>query len=478
MTPNTLPPLKTQLFINNEYIDAKSKEVFSVYNPADESLVTDAVQVAGPEDVDAAVDGALKAFKSGPWRNYTAAQRAECMLKLADLIEEHAAELQKLETVAMGVPEALGPFVIKGAIDAWRYYAGWAGKIPGQTFPSENGGPFKIVTYEPLGVCAGISPWNGSHQMLAWKIAPAVAAGNTVIFKSSEKSPLGTAAMGELIKKAGFPPGVIQLLAGAGPTGALLARHMQIAKVSFTGSVGTGKKIHEMAIASNMKRCTLELGGKSPAIIFNDADIDNAVNFCTSGVVTNSGQVCIASSRILVQREIASKFIEALTASFRNMSGTIGPLADRGQYERVMSFIEAGKKEAELAAGGRRLGDKGYFVEPTLFVNPGLDASIYQQEIFGPVGTVRTFDTEEEAIQLANDTLFGLSATLYTASISRALRVASALESGTVGVNTFFYPDNQIPFGGWKESGMGRECGLEGIMAYVQSKSIHINMKL
>ncbi|KAF4311521.1 aldehyde dehydrogenase [Botryosphaeria dothidea] len=441
MAPSDLPLLRTQLFINNEYVDAKHKETISIYNPADETLVASAVQVAGPEDIDVAVDGALKAFKSGPWRSFTSAQRAECMNKLADLIEEHAEELHRLETVAMGALPALRSITLKITADSWRYYAGWAGKIAGQTFPSENGGPFRIVTYEPT---------------FAWKAGPALAAGNTVVFKSSEKSPLGLAAMGELIKKAGFPPGVIQLVSGGGATGALLAQHMKVAKVSFTGSVATGKKIQEMALKSNMKRCTLELGGKSPAIVFNDADIENAVNL------------------IFVQKEIAPKFIEALTASFHKASGTIGPLADRSQYDRVMSFIEAGKKEAELAAGGSRVGGKGYFVEPTLFVNPGLDASIYKQEIFGPVGTVCTFETEEEVIEEANNTLFGLSATLYTASISRALRVASALESGTVGVNTFFFPEVQAPFGGWKESGLGRELGREGIMHYLESKTIQV----
>ncbi|KAH7088693.1 aldehyde dehydrogenase [Paraphoma chrysanthemicola] len=477
MATSNLALFKAKLFINNEYVDAKSPEKISVYNPADETLVTSEFPVAGPEDVDAAVDGARKAFKSGPWKDFTPSQRAACIMKLADLIEENGEELFKLETVAMGAPSYMAPFITKMSTEAWRYYAGWADKIPGQTFRSEGGKPFTFVTYEPIGVCAGIAPWNASLTTFAWKAGPALAAGNTVVFKSSEKAPLGLAAMGDLIKRAGFPPGVVQILSGPGSTGALLAQHMNVSKISFTGSVATGKKVQEMALKSNMKRVTLELGGKSPAIVFNDADIENAVKYCASGLLVNTGQACIASSRTLVQKDIAPKFIEALTTAFSQTQG-LGPLADRSQFERVMSFIETGKKEASLATGGARVGDKGYYVAPTLFVDPGLDAKIYKEEIFGPVGTVRTFSTEEEVVELANDTLYGLSATVFTSSISRALRVAGKLESGTVGVNTSFMPSIEVPFGGWKESGLGRELGRDGLSAYLETKTVQINMQV
>ncbi|KAJ8118933.1 hypothetical protein OPT61_g179 [Boeremia exigua] len=425
MSSSTLALFKTKLFINNEYVDSESSERISVYNPADETLVASELPVAGPNDVDAAVDGARKAFKSGPWKDFTASQRA---------------------SLAMGVPSYMCPFIMKMTSDAWRYYAGWADKIPGQTFRSEGGKPFTFVTYEPLGVCAGIAPWNASHSTFAWKAGPTLAAGNTVVFKSSEKAPLGLAAMGELIKQAGFPPGVIQILSGPGSTGALLAQHMKVAKISFTGSVTTGKKLQELALKSNMKCVTLELGGKSPAIVFQDADIENAVKFCTSGLLINTGQVCIASSRTLVHEDVAPKFIEALKTAFSETKG-LGPLADRSQFERVMSFIETGKKEAKLVT----------------------------EEIFGPVGTVRTFSTEDEVVELANDTMFGLSASIFTSSISR---VAGKLESGTVGVNTSFMPSIEAPFGGWKESGLGRELGRDGLSAYLETKTVQINMQV
>ncbi|EKG11551.1 hypothetical protein MPH_11044 [Macrophomina phaseolina MS6] len=399
------------------------------------------------------------------------------MLKLADLIEENAAQLARLEGAAIGQPQAVGEVLVASCASAFRYYAGWADKISGETYPADDG-VYKLVRYEPLGVCAGIGSWNSSHMTFAWKAAPALAAGNTVVYKSSEKSPLGLAALGPFIKRAGFPPGVIQILCGDGSTGELLAAHMKVAKVSFTGSRAVGRMVQDAANRSNMKRCTLELGGKSPAIVFEDAPFDDAVNGCSSGILLNSGQVCAATSRIYVQSGIADKFISALKASFQAVAPTIGPLADRTQFERVVKLIEAGKKEAELVTGG--VGDsiaesgKELFVEPTLFANPQPGAAILRQEIFGPVATINVFDTEEEAVKLANDTEFGLSAAIYTESMARAIRVSSALEAGTVGVNAPFFPSVQTAFGGYKQSGQGRELGLSGILAYLQVKSIHI----
>ncbi|KAL1637160.1 hypothetical protein SLS56_000818 [Neofusicoccum ribis] len=487
MSSNGAPSsFKTQLFINNEYVDAKSGESFPLHNPADESVLHSNVPIAGQADVDAAVAGAQAAFKTGPWRGYSGKQRAAVMHKFAALVEARADELGRLETLAMGQPAGVSGLVVRWGVDTWRYYAGWADKIAGQTFPDEDG-TYRIVRYEPIGVCAGVGAWNASPSTFAWKCAPALAAGNTVIYKGSEKSPLGVLALGELVKEAGFPPGVIQLLSGPGSTGALLAAHAGVAKISFTGSAATGRKIQEAATRSNMKRVTLELGGKSPAIVFDDADLDNAVAHCSLGFLLNSGQVCIAASRTFVHEPVAAAFTAALKAAFEATADAmrdpakatdpmqaLGPLADRAQFDRVMGFIERGRAEAELLTGGGRVGEKGLFVEPTIFVNPKEGAEVYREEVFGPVSTVRTFKTEEEAVALANDTTYGLSATLYTQSISRALRVSAQLETGTVGVNSSFSPNPQTPFGGVKQSGQGRELGYQGLLAYLDTKTIHI----
>lgn len=340
------------------------------------------------------------------------------------------------------------------------------------------------------GVCSGICAWNVSHSLAAWKMAPALATGNTFILKSSEKSPLGLAAYGELVKEAGFPPGVINIVAGGGAVGAMLASHMKIQKIAFTGSAPAGRAVQIAATRSNMKRCTLELGGKSPALIFDDADIENAVTHCSTSFLRNSGQICHASSRIFVHEGIASEFIKKLKVAYEDAttkmgdpaeaSTLFGPLADMKQFERVMGFLQEGKNEAglEVVVGGERMGDKGAFVKPTILLNPSLTSRLYTDEIFGPVVTIKTFKDEEEALKLANGTRYGLGSTLYTSDIARALRVASKIEAGCVGINSAFAASPQTPFGGFKESGYGKESGVEGLKAYLQPKSIHINMTL
>jgi len=320
-------------------------------------------------------------------------------------------------------------------------------------------------------------------------MAPAVAAGNTFVFKSSEKSPLGAALYGELVKEAGFPPGVINILTGSGPVGAMLASHMQIAKIAFTGSAPAGRAVLTAAAKSNMKHVSLELGGKSPALIFEDCDIDNAVLHNADSFLRNSGQICFAASRVLVQETIAPKFIEAVKAAFENAAKKMGdasledtafgPLADKKQFDRVMSFLQDGKAEGiQVLVGGERKGDKGQFVLPTVLLNPDLKSKVYTDEIFGPVISLRTFKTEEEAIELANDTTYGLGSTIYTSDIARALRVAGKIEAGTVGINSAFMTSAQTPFGGVKQSGIGRESGEEGLKHYLQPKTIHINMNV
>lgn len=415
------------------------------------------------------------------------------MLKLADLIDAHAARLARLESLAMGQPLSLATAVVGQTASYFRYYAGFADKIPGQVFPDDHGaedgggGVYKIVQCSPLGVCAGIASWNFSFLYVGWKIAPAIAAGNTFVFKASEKSPLGILALGELIVQAGFPPGVVNFVSGGAITGHLLASHMKIAKVAFTGSVATGRKVQVAAAKSNLKKVSLELGGKSAALVFDDADLDTALTANSQAFLLNSGQVCAALSRVLVQESIASAFIDGLKARFQALSNTLGdpldaqtflgPVAERAQFERVMSFLDEGKKtNLDFAVGGDRSSrhERGFFVEPTLVVDPPVTSRLYTEEIFGPVLVVKTFRTEEEAIALANDTAYGLAAAVYTTNISRALHVSKRLEAGAVGVNMVFQPTPQLPFGGVKQSGYGREAGEEGIREYLETKSITI----
>lgn len=412
------------------------------------------------------------------------------MLKFADLLEANVDRLANLESIAMGQPVSLAKRMILGPVALWRYYAGYAGKVAGESYPPDGeDGLYKIVQYEPLGVCAGICAWNGSHVLAAWKLAPAMAAGNTFVLKSSEKSPIALAQYGDLLNEAGFPPGVINIVTGDGKVGALLASHMQIAKIAFTGSATAGRAVQIAAAKSNLKRVTLELGGKSPALIFDDADIENAVLHSSESFLRNSGQICFAASRVLVQEGIAPDFIKAVKVAFEKaaekmgdpaaMETLFGPLADKKQYDRVMEFLTSAKEEGvQILTGGDRKGDKGTFVQPTVLLNPDLKSRVYTDEIFGPVISVRTFKTEEEAVQLANDTQYGLGSTVYTSDIGRALRVASALEAGTVSINTVHATSPQTPFGGFKQSGYGRESGVEGIKNYLQAKTIHVNMKL
>ncbi|KUJ08169.1 putative aldehyde dehydrogenase [Mollisia scopiformis] len=480
---------QTKLFINNEYADAKSADTLSLTNPFDGSTIPAAVQIAGAEDIALAVAAAQSAFKTGPWSTFTGAQRAACMHKFADLIVENAKELADLDALCMGAPIASNAgFIIPEAAAVFRYYAGWADKIEGESFAADDG-TYKIVRHEPLGVCAGIAPWNAPILYVGWKIAPAVAAGNTFIFKASEKSPLSALYLGKLVVEAGFPPGVIQFVSGAAQTGALLASNMIISKISFTGSTFVGKIIQKLALESNMKRVTLELGGKSPAIVFADADIPNAVGSAADGFLFNNGQVCVAGSRLLVQEDVAPAFIEAVKGRFEAINSSLGndprvstthygPMADEAHFKRVMSYIELGKQHAEPVVGGKQKGDKGYFIEPTLFVNPDKDGKVFNEEIFGPVLSVVTFKTEDEVIELANDTKTGLSATIYTSDLNRALRVSAKIESGNVSINAPHFPVHTVPFGGFKESGSGKELGKYGLREYLQTKTVLINMKL
>ncbi|KAK5110014.1 hypothetical protein LTR62_006381 [Meristemomyces frigidus] len=468
--------MQTNLFINGEYVPGSGSETITIHSPSDDSLVTDKVQIATEKDVDAAVAAAKAAFPA--WRDTPGSKRAAIMLKFADLLERDAEKLGKLESAAMGQPVSVAKAFVMAAVGVWRYYAGFAGKVAGESFPPEaeyvpfgrqtgdihpvSVGTYKIVQYEPLGVCAGICAWNGSHVLAAWKMGPAMATGNTFILKSSEKSPLSLAAYGDLINEAGFPPGVINVVSGAGSTGALLANHMQIAKIAFTGSAFAGRAVMAASAKSNLKHVSLELGGKSPALIFDDADLDNALANNSDAFLRNSGQICFAASRVLVQEGIAPQFIKGIKTAFEKAGEKMGdpslketafgPLADKKQFERVMQFLDEGRKEGlEYLTGGSRKGDKGTFVQPTVILNPDKNSKVFTDEIFGPVIVLRTFKTEEEAIEVANNTTYGLGS-----DIGRALRVAGKIEAGTVGINSAFNTSVQTPFGGFKQSGIGK----------------------
>ncbi|KAH0835370.1 Aldehyde dehydrogenase [Fonsecaea pedrosoi] len=459
---------ETRLFINGNFVEAKSTNRLSIYSANDNSLVSSDVHVAGQADVDDAVAAARAAFSS--WASTPPIQRCKLLLRLADLIEANAEELGRLEALCSGKPMSqTRQFEVPLAANVFRYYAGWCDKLEGESWPADNGF-MKVVRREPLGVCAAVNAFNGPLVMIAFKGAPCLAAGNTMVMKSSEKTPLSTIFFGKLLQQAQIPPGVFNLLSGAGETGALLASHMDVDKISFTGSVNTGKKIAVAAASSNLKRVTLELGGKSPSIVFPDANLDVATQWCVQGIVGNSGQACIASSRVYVHKDIRETFVQRLKTAFEQShaafgkdahsdSTHIGPLVDKSQFEKVTQYVEAGKAEATLITGGQALYDQGCWMTPTIFLDPVPDAKIYREEIFGPVVVVSDFSTEEDVIHRANATTFGLSGAVFTQDVNRAMRVASQITSGTVCVNCCTMVDYTVPFGGLKQSGWGRELG-------------------
>ncbi|KAF1812764.1 aldehyde dehydrogenase [Eremomyces bilateralis CBS 781.70] len=476
----------SKLFLNNEWV-AGSGPSLTITNPKDSSIVT-SLQEASPSDLDIAVQYATEAFESGPWSTFPALKRAECMNKLADLLEAHVEEIAYLESVASGRLLSMVRYEIPLVARVFRYYAGWADKIKGDAYPPDDG-HFKFVSHVPLGVCAGITAWNASLHFLAWKSAPALATGNTVIIKPSEKSPLGSLAIGYLIAAAGFPPGVFQILPGGGALGAAISGHMRIAKVSFTGSTATGVKIQEAAARSNLKRVTLELGGKSPSIVFDDADIPSAVQWAVRGITINSGQVCAASSRLYVHESIMEPFMGALKDAFegignalgedpQQLATTFGPVIDEEQFKKIWEYIEAGKKSsAQLLTGGSKYDGNGTYIAPTIFVNPPEDSVIYKEEIFGPVLCAKSFKTEEEVLKWANDTQYGLAAAIFTKELSRALRVSSKLQAGTVSVNCALSVGPQVPMGGMKMSGSGRELGEYALRHYTEPKTTWIRLE-
>ncbi|KAF2103325.1 aldehyde dehydrogenase [Rhizodiscina lignyota] len=483
MAPALSPKSYSKLYINGQYVDAISKKTLTLLNPKDNTLVTESVPNAGAEDVDLAVSYAEDAF-TGPWSTFTAAERSACFLRLVNILDDRLPDILYLDSLTTGNPISLIPTREKNYIkNCLLYYAGWTDKQRGDYFPADDGF-VKLVRHEPLGVCAAINPYNSPVASLFIKAAPCLATGNVLIVKPSEKGPLGSLAVAPLFEEAGFPPGVLQVLSGDGRTGALLAEHMRIRKISFTGSVATGKKIQIAAAKSNLKRVTLELGGKSPAIVFDDANLENAVNWTVNGILARSGQVCVAASRVYVHEKIFQDFLEAYCKRMEAASHKLGnpqddttaygPLVDQGAYERVRKMIEEAHSEAELVLGGAQHGTEGCFIPPTVFINPKPGAKIITDEVFGPVSVVQSFKYEEEVIGFANDTEYGLMAGVFTKDVSRALRVSAKIQSGVVGVNCVSQMNIQAPFGGSKASGIGREFGEYALRAFTEPKTVLI----
>ncbi|ORY60077.1 aldehyde dehydrogenase [Pseudomassariella vexata] len=471
------------LFINNEWVESIDKKTIEVINPTTEEVIC-SVAEATEKDVDIAVAAARKAFE-GEWRTTTPQQRGIYMFKLTELVEKNKELLAAVESLDNGKSISMARGDVGAVIGCLRYYAGWADKIEGKTIDI-NPETFTYTRHEPIGVCAQIIPWNFPLLMLAWKIAPALATGNTVVLKTAEQTPLSGLVFANLIKEAGFPAGVLNIISGLGRVaGAALSSHMDVDKIAFTGSTPVGRTIMKAAAASNLKKVTLELGGKSPNVVFDDADIEQAISWVNFGIYFNHGQCCCAGSRIYVQEGIYDKFVEAFKK--RAQANSVGdpfdentfqgPQVSQLQYDRIMGYIDEGKKEgAKLETGGGRHGDKGYFIQPTIFSDVTHDMKIMQEEIFGPVCTIAKFSTEEEVIHLGNNSSYGLAAAVHTQDLNTAIRVSNALRAGTVWVNSYNLLSHQMPFGGYKESGIGRELGEAALANYTQNKSVSIRL--
>ena len=463
-----------RMLIDGQWVDAKSGDSFHIYNPATGEVMAN-VASGDYADIDLAVKAARRAFEQGPWSRMTHAERAKLVWKLADLIEQNLEEFAQIESLDNGKPLAVARVAdIPLAIDNFRYMSGWATKIEGQTVSLSNLGQdyFAYTLREPVGVVGQIIPWNFPLLMAAWKLGPALAAGCTVVLKPAEQTPLSALRLGELIEQAGFPPGVVNFVTGYGETaGAALTAHPDVDKVAFTGSTEVGKLIVHAA-AGNLKKVSLELGGKSPNIVFADADLETAIEGATSAIFFNHGQCCCAGSRLYVEKKIFDKVAEGLDPQCE-----MGPLVSNEQLERVLGFIEAGEKEgARTVIGGHRLGDRGFFVEPTLLTNVRPGMRVVDEEIFGPVVCAMPFKDTDEVVSQMNQTPYGLAGAVWTRDVTKAHRMARALRAGTVWINCYNVFDAALPFGGYKQSGWGREMGREVFDLYTQVKSVCLKM--
>ncbi|KAF2667765.1 aldehyde dehydrogenase, allergen Cla h 10 [Microthyrium microscopicum] len=473
----------TGLFINGEFVKGVEGKTFEVINPSDESVIC-SVSEATEKDVDIAVKAARAAFE-GEWRKVTPEDRGKYLHKLADLFERDLETLAAIETLDNGKAFSMAKGDVGMCVSTLHYYAGWADKIEGKVIDT-NHETFNYVKKEPIGVCGQIIPWNFPLLMWAWKIGPVLATGNTVIIKSAEQTPLSALYAAKLVKEAGFPNGVVNIISGFGKVaGAAISSHMDIDKVAFTGSTVVGRQIMKAAASSNLKKVTLELGGKSPNIVFDDADIDNAISWVNFGIFFNHGQCCCAGSRVYVQEGIYDKFMARFKErASKNVVGDPfgsdtfqGPQVSQVQFDRIMSYIEHGKQSgATVETGGKRKGDKGFFIEPTIFSGVSEDMKIVQEEIFGPVCSVSKFKTAEEVVKAGNSTTYGLAAAVHTSNINTAIEVSNALKAGTVWVNSYNMLHHQLPFGGYKESGIGRELGEAALENYLQTKTVSIRL--
>jgi aldehyde dehydrogenase (NAD+) len=475
----------TKLLINNRWVPSESGKTFATINPATGEEICQIAE-ADAADVDKAVHAARRAFEHGPWRKLPASERGRMLHRLADLIEKHADELAALESLDNGKPVSIAKAVdVAATVGCFRYFAGWSDKVHGKTIPVD-GDFFCYTRHEPVGVVGQIIPWNFPMLMLAWKLAPALATGNTVVMKPAEQTPLSALRIGELIVEAGFPEGVVNLLPGYGPTaGGAIARHMDVDKVAFTGSTEVGQLIMEAAAKSNLKRITLELGGKSPNIVFADTDLDEAVEGAHFGLFFNHGQCCCAGSRVFVEEKIYDQFVEksGARAKRRTVGDPFdpkteqGPQVDQIQFDKVMSYIESGRDQgAKLVCGGDRVGDRGYFIEPTVFADVQDEMKIAREEIFGPVMSIIPFKTADEVVDRANRTNYGLAAAVWTRDIKKAHAIANSVRAGTVWVNCYNVLDTRAPFGGFKQSGIGRELGEYGLQQYTEVKTVTVKL--
>ncbi|XP_066515566.1 aldehyde dehydrogenase, mitochondrial-like [Hoplias malabaricus] len=485
--PNPQPEVHyNKLFINNEWHDAVSKKTFTTINPSTGEVICEVAE-GNKVDVDKAVKAAKDAFRLGsPWRRMDASQRGMLLYRLADAIERDAAYLAELETLDNGKPYAVAysvdlPMVVK----CLRYYAGWADKWEGKTIPID--GDFLCYTrHEPIGVCGQIIPWNFPLLMQAWKLGPALATGNTVVMKVAEQTPLTALYVANLIREVGFPPGVVNIITGMGPTaGAAISTHMDVDKVAFTGSTEVGHLIQKASGASNLKKVTLELGGKSPNIILSDANMEEAVDQAHQAIFFNMGQCCCAGSRTYVQESIYNEFVERSVERAKkrvvgdpfNLSTEQGPQVDDEQFKKILGYISSGKKEgAKLMCGGGAASDRGYFIQPTIFGDVQDGMKIAREEIFGPVMQVLKFKSTEEVIERANDTQYGLAAAVFTTDINKAQYISNGLRAGTVWINCYNVFGVQAPFGGYKASGNGRELGEYGLEAYTEVKTVTVKI--
>ena len=471
-------------YVNGQWVSSASGETFPVYDPSTEEVIAQ-VASSNAEDIDKAVKAARAAFDSGPWPATTAQDRGRILFRLAEKIRQNAAQLSELECRNTGKPIVEAEFDIADVATCFEYYGGLANKVTGNVNPVPANA-LSFTMREPIGVAGQIIPWNYPLLMAAWKLAPAISAGCTCVLKPAEQTPLTALEFANWLEEAGLPPGVVNIVNGFGETaGAAIVAHPQVDKIAFTGSAAVGKIIVKSA-ADTLKRVTLELGGKSPNIFFPDADWEAAVDGALFGVFINQGEVCSAGSRILVEKKIYPKFVEAMAEKAKRIKlgaplerdTKMGPLVSKEQYDRVSSYLEVGKKEAKVAIGGGRPKQfgKGYYVEPTIFYDVQNSARIAREEIFGPVASVIPFDGESEAIRIANDTPYGLAAAVWTRDIYKAFRVVKSLRAGIIWVNHMQPTYVEAPWGGYKQSGFGRELGPWGLEEYLETKQVFVNL--